>query len=259
MLFTDSHCHFDFKEFAQTREAVAKNCLDLGVHQLIVPAIAPSNWQAVLALETQSELKLHKALGIHPWFLNDLTLADVEDLSSLVTRHHSEIIAIGEIGIDGKIAEDYDNLTKQIQFFDAQLALAAKSQLPVIVHHRKSHPLLVERIKSAKYSGGGIVHAFSGSFQQAKHYLDLGFKLGIGGTITYERAAKTRKTVTKLPLESMVLETDAPAMPIFQQKIQHNSPENIPLIFDALTDLRQEPKDLIAEQLENNIINLFSA
>ncbi|QOL25516.1 TatD family hydrolase [Thalassotalea sp. LPB0316] len=257
MFFTDSHCHFDFKAFDQARESIAKSCLNLGVHQLIVPAIAPSNWHQVLTLSTATPLKLHKALGIHPWFLNDLTTDHLDQLLALLLQYKDSLIAVGEIGIDGKIAEEHDNLSKQIEFFDRQLTIAKQVQLPVIIHHRKSHPLLVERLKASKFDGGGVIHAFSGSYQQAKHYLDLGFKLGIGGTITYQRAQKTLNTVRKLPLDAIVLETDAPAMPIFEQSTEHNSPQNIPVIFDYLVKLRTEPKEMIAQQIENNINKAF--
>jgi len=129
--------------------------------------------------------------------------------------------------------------------------------LPIIVHHRRSHNEVIERIKKFKPLRAGIIHAFSGSYQQAKTYLDLGFKLGIGGTITYPRAAKTIKAIKRLPLDCLVLETDAPAMPLSDQQGQANSPINIIRIFNTLCDLRSESKEVISQTIEENVNQLF--
>lgn len=113
-----------------------------------------------------------------------------QQLDAIVEQNHTSLSAIGECGIDGTIAEQHDNMAAQITAFNHQLALAKSYDLPVIVHHRKSHQQVTSLLKQAQLSKGGIVHAFSGSYQQAKAYLDMGFKLGIGGTITYERAKR---------------------------------------------------------------------
>ena len=275
--FTDSHCHLDFSEFEQHREHLLSQCYQAGIHRIVVPSIAPSNWQQVLELATQnyqhnkqqtdqqekqqnkpsSSPKIYACLGIHPWFLNDLSESVLEQLNQLINRHKNEIIAVGEAGIDGAIAKQQGNLSKQQVFFEYQLMLAKQHQLPIIVHHRQSHQWLAPALKIAHLSRAGIIHAFSGSYQQAKQYLDLGFKLGIGGTISYERAQKTINTVKKLPLDSLVLETDAPSMPLAGYQGQANSPLRLIDVFQHLCQLRAEPAEDIAEQLESNINQLF--
>ena len=258
MRFTDSHCHLDFDPLNLELTKLLLACSESGVKRIVVPGVSPDNWQQVLALKSTNQVTIYKALGIHPWYLNDLDESALACLENSIDNNQDKLVAVGEIGIDGKIAEQQHNLTKQIQFFDRQLAIASKRKLPAIIHHRKSHPIIVERLKSLRFEQGGIIHAFSGSYQQAKHYLDKGFKLGIGGTITYDRAEKTRKTVSKLPIDSIVLETDAPSMPVFSQKEPHNSPLNIPLIFNCLTKLRTETAEQLAFQLENNITSAFN-
>ncbi|MGJ8693530.1 MAG: TatD family hydrolase [Thalassotalea sp.] len=267
MIFTDSHCHLDFPEFSEQLPQLLSACADNNIQQIIIPSIGPKNWQQVLTLaaqhQTASSCRLFACLGIHPWFLNDLNEQSLADLTTLAVNHQAQIIAIGETGIDGTIAEQQaepkKHLAKQISFFEHQLNLANQLDLPVIVHHRKSHQQLVPILKKHALSRAGIIHAFSGSYQQAKAYLDLGYKLGIGGTITYPRAIKTIKTVQKLPLTSLVLETDAPAMPLAGFQGQVNSPLRIIDVFNQLVSLRTESPAAIAQQLELNVADVFSA
>ncbi len=120
MLFTDSHCHLDFPEFEDNLAILLSACAAKQIHRIIVPSIAPNNWQKVLTLvnNNNSSIKLFAALGIHPWFLNELSDADLTQLTTYVQQHKTNIIAIGEAGIDGKIAEQNSNLSKQLHFFD---------------------------------------------------------------------------------------------------------------------------------------------
>lgn len=259
MLFTDSHCHLDFPEFEDNLAILLSACAAKQIHRIIVPSIAPNNWQKVLTLvnKNHSSIKLFAALGIHPWFLNELSDTDLTQLTTYVQQHKTDIIAIGEAGIDGKIAEQNSNLSKQLHFFDYQLALAQQQQLPIIIHHRRSHQHIVPLLKQHSLTKTGVIHAFSGGYQQAKQYIDLGYKLGIGGTITYLRAKKTINAIKRLPLSSFVLETDAPAMPLegFQGEI--NSPLRIINVFNALVNIRHEGAIQIAEQLELNADALY--
>ncbi|REL28137.1 TatD family deoxyribonuclease [Thalassotalea euphylliae] len=261
--FTDSHCHLDFTELAEQLDNVLATCQQRNIKRIIVPSIGPQNWQSVLSLTTNTtdDVAVYPCLGIHPWFLDDLPADAISQLDLLVNQHKQSLIALGEMGVDGTIAKNADapekNLAQQIDIFEQQLLLADKHQLPVIVHHRRSHQEVVRSLKKAKLTKGGIVHAFSGSYQQAKQYLDLGFLLGIGGTITYPRAAKTINTVKKLPIEAMVLETDAPSMPLAGFQGQANHPKHVTDVFDTLASLRSEERNALAEQLEKNIDQLF--
>ena len=265
MIFTDSHCHLDFPELFQQLPQLLTKCSDKNIKRIVIPSVDPNNWQNVLDLSQQHQsthCQLLACLGIHPWFLDSLSALDLSNLTKLATEQQTELAAIGETGIDLTIAEQSlepeKHLAKQIDFFEYQLHLANQLNLPVIIHHRKSHQHIVPILKKMKVKKAGIIHAFSGSFEQAKNYLDLGFKLGIGGTITYPRALKTIKTVTKLPLQSLVLETDAPAMPLNNFQGQVNTPLRILDIFQALIALRSEPKREIAAQLEKNVAQVFN-
>ena len=266
MKFTDSHCHLDFDEFSQQRNTLINQCADNNIHQIIVPSIHPKNWDKVLtlanslypnSLSPNIGCNIYPCLGIHPWFLEGLNQQDLTALSVIVESNKDKVIAIGEAGIDGGIIKKEDNLAQQIEFFRHQLQLAKQHKLPIIVHHRQSHQHIVPLIKQANLSAGGVIHAFSGSYQQAKEYVDLGFKLGIGGTITYPRARKTINAIKRLPVSCLVLETDAPSMPLFGQQGKENSPLALLDVFNALTEIRDETPEALATQLEENIDQLF--
>ena len=254
--FTDSHCHLDFDAFSQDLPNLLTQCQRANIHQIVIPTIGPKNWHKTLLLakeHTTEPLTLHPCLGIHPWFLDDLRPDSLDVLAQLVNTHSNEIVAIGEAGIDGVIDNEKNNLAQQINIFEQQLDLAKKHHLPIIVHHRRSHQHIVPLLRKKKLAQGGIIHAFSGSYQQACQYIDLGFKLGIGGTITYPRAEKTIKAIKRLPLTSLVLETDAPAMPIYGFQGQDNSPLQLINIFQTLASLRVESTAEVANTLESNI------
>ena len=260
MKFTDSHCHLDFDEFTSNLNRLIDECNNKNIHQIIIPAITPDNWQKVVDLPTiysESPCKLFSCLGIHPWFLKPLTQQHLTQLSQFIKQYKQHIVAIGETGIDGVIAKEENNLAQQIHFFDHHLALAKEYHLPIIVHHRRSHTEVLERIKAAKLNHGGIIHAFSGSYQQACQYIDLGFKLGIGGTITYSRAEKTIKAIKRVPLNSLVLETDAPSMPLSGFQGTANSPIRLLDVFFHLVEIRSETAEEISSTIEQTIKQLF--
>jgi len=261
MLLTDSHCHLDFDEFSNDLPQLLLKCAEQGIHQVIIPSISPNNWQKVLTLcssrQESAHPLLYACLGIHPWFLKNLTDEHLNDLSQLVSTNKKNIIAIGEAGIDGVIAKEQNNLTQPQHFFEYQLMLAQHHDLPIIVHHRRSHAEVIALLKKVKLNRSGIIHAFSGSYQQASQYIDLGFKLGIGGTITYQRAIKTIKTVKRLPSSSFVLETDAPSMPLADHQGQANSPLRLIDVFNCLVNIRDESAQQLAISIEDTVKNLF--
>lgn len=277
MQFTDSHCHLDDIAFSDNFSALLTQCQQLDIKRIIIPAIAPKNFQRVVNISqvhSTDGLKLYACLGIHPWFLQELDQSHLIQLSQLVKEERDRIIAIGEIGIDGAIAKNAEkygqtpeeNLAKQSNFFDYQLNLAKEQKLPVIIHHRQSHDKIIPFLKKYQLNKAGVIHGFSGSYQQATDYIDLGFKLGIGSTITYSRAKKTMNAIKRLPLTSLLLETDAPSMPLSKEVVdldasyeqsQANSPINLIRIFKCLTAIRPESPSEIAEQIELNIDALF--
>lgn len=257
--FTDTHCHLDFAPLIDSLPSLLQQCAQANINRIVVPSVSPSNWQTIINLTKTQDLpvQLHACAGIHPWYLQDLEDSCLEELAQFIEANNKSLIAIGETGIDGKIAIEQDNLRKQRDYFLEHIALANKHNKPLIIHHRRSHNDIIEIIKASPVKHGGIIHAFSGSFQQGKTYIDAGFKLGIGGTITYPRAKKTINAIKRFPLEALVLETDAPAMPISGEQGLANSPIKLRNIFDELVKIRSESTDQIASALEQNVNQVF--
>lgn len=247
----DTHCHLDLPELAAQQHHYWHEAEHAGVASLLIPAVEPPAWHNLLALHQQFPL-WHIALGIHPWWAEKYAVASLKPLAELLSNQHNNICAVGEIGLDFALGQQSFDIQQQL--FAAQLLLAKRYRKPVILHHRKSQPQLLAELKRQQFSEGGILHAFSGSQQQAQAFIELGFKLGIGGTITYDRAEKTRNTVRKLPLCNFVLETDAPSMPLSGYQGQVNTPAQLVLVFEAFCKLRPESPDDIARQLWQNSI-----
>ena len=254
MKLFDTHCHLDLPELAAAQALHWQQAQQAGVAALVIPAVQQSAWPNLLTLH-QQQPNWHIALGIHPWWAAQHSSDAMVELDKLLTTHSSAIVAVGEIGLD--FALDEATFAIQQQLFTAQLALAKQHSKPVILHHRKSQPQLLAELKQQQFSAGGILHAFSGSQQQGMAFVDLGFKLGIGGTITYERAEKTRNTVRKLPLECFVLETDAPAMPLAGYQGEVNTPAKLALVFAAFCQLRPEPPEQVAASLWHNSVEIL--
>ena len=246
MEIIDTHCHLDVSDFDNDRDEVLKNCHKKGISRLIVPAIQSSTWHNLLDL-CKDETGLYPALGLHPVFINQHQANDVENLEQLLKTISP--VAIGEIGLDFYIKEL--DPQQQIQLFEAQLQIAKNHDLPVILHVRKAHDQVLQLLKKVKVKGG-FCHAFNGNLQQANKYIELGFKLGFGGTLTYENAHKIHKLAKELPLDSIVLETDAPDMVVNSHKGQRNSPEYITDCLNSLAKIRNEDVELIAKQTTQN-------
>ena len=258
MKYSDSHCHIDFPELYNVKKTLFNQCLSLGIHRILVPAVCPNNWQKVLSLPSQDHnLTVKPCLGIHPWYLQGLTFKDLDNLADLAKKEQDKIVAIGETGIDGTIALQQGNMAKQKTFLEYQIGLANALKKPMVLHHRRCHNELMNQLKQKPIKYGGVIHAFSGSYQQGKTYVDMGFKLGIGGTLTYPRAKKTINAIKRFPLNTLLLETDAPAMPLFGEQGKANSPINLIKIFNALSHIRKEDKQQLAQQLEVNFTQLF--
>lgn len=256
--FFDSHCHFDFSEFDADREAIWRQCLAQGINKMLVPGVAPGQWKIAAQLSA-SQRGIYFAAGVHPWWIKSLNAGDGH--TSAMTYRLREFlanprcVAVGECGLDAMIET---SLAEQLRVFNMHLQVASELCLPLIIHCRKAHNELMAALKQYKLPAGGVIHGFSGSIDLAESYWLLGFRLGIGGTITYERAAKTRAAVKLLPIEAMVLETDAPAMPLQGRQGQRNSPLNIALVAKALADIRGESLQDIACHTSQNACRLFA-
>lgn len=257
-MFIDSHCHFNFEHFKVNRKLLMFALNNAHINKLIIPGTDAQRWPEIIKLTKQYE-GLYFALGLHPHFLTDFEPQQLIQLEHLLTKTRqqsgSKCVALGEIGLDKLIDSD---LALQESVFLAQLAIAQSLKLPVILHVVKTQSRVLELLKQVNFSYGGVYHAFSGSAEVAKEFIKLGFKLGIGGVITYPRAKKTRSALQQLPLSSLILETDAPDMPVYQQIATNNSPANLPIIFNALCELREESASVLEHQLYNNTLSIFS-
>ncbi len=254
MRLFDTHCHFDFDEFAHSFSDELEQAQSAHVKRILIPSIGKTNWLRVKSLAEQHPSNIFYALGFHPYFLSSFAETQLSELESLLSHSDAACVAIGECGLDGMIDVD-SGLQERV--FEAQLLLAGQAKLPVILHSRKTHNRLLQIIKQHRFNQGGVLHAFSGSEQQAKQFIDSGFKIGVGGAITYPRANKTRQAIAALPLESLVLETDAPDMPICGQQGQTNHPKYLEKILDELAEIRGDDKVELAKQLWKNSLSLF--
>ncbi|MDH5425541.1 MAG: TatD family hydrolase [Gammaproteobacteria bacterium] len=251
MNITDTHCHIDLAVFDADRDSIIKNCLSLGINRLVVPAIAANSWDNLLNITRQYSCLSH-ALGLHPVFIRQHKPSDISSLEQYINQHKP--IAVGEIGLDFFI-ENPDR-EKQKDVFNDQLLLAEQHRLPVILHVRKAHDDVLALLKSKKITGGSC-HAFNGSLDQAKRYIDLGFKLGFGGTMTYPNARKIHELARQLPLESILLETDAPDMSGFSHQGSRNQPDFIIDALKALADIKSMSLQELAMQTTDNAREVF--
>ena len=253
--FIDTHCHFDFPPFTGDESASLQRACEAGVGSIIVPATEAANFSRVLAL-ADNYPPLFAALGLHPIVIEHHSDDCLDQLQQALDKRPQKLVAVGEIGLD--LYRDDPQFDQQEWILEAQLKLAKRYELPVILHSRRTHDKLAMHLKRHALPRTGVVHGFSGSFQQAERFVQLGYKIGVGGTITYPRASKTRDVIAKLPLASLLLETDAPDMPLNGFQGQPNRPEQAARVFAVLCELRPEPADEIAEVLLNNTYTLFN-
>lgn len=251
----DTHCHFDFAPFCDVPTQALQQAQAAGVTALIVPAVNAERIAQVLAL-AQQHAAIYAAVGLHPIYPHQS--ADLDLLAATLAQHHTDdkLVAIGEIGLDAW--HQAADLAQQQQLLHEQLALARHYQLPVILHSRKTHAQLYQLLKQAKLPQTGVLHGYSGSFEQAMQFVKLGYKIGVGGVITYPRANKTRQAIAALPLESLLLETDAPDMPLNGFQGEANRPERLAIILSTLAELRPEPLTQIAQTIEQTTRELFA-
>ena len=246
MNLIDSHIHLDFEAFDDDREILLANVRTKGVSRFVVPATTRKSWPRIDGL-TQSNPAISVAYGIHPYFSQAHTLDDCEALNSWLETHHS--IAIGEIGLDYFLKEL--DKSQQMKLFDAQLEIASSHRMPVILHARKAVDDVINQLKSHGIEQG-IVHSFNGSHVQATRLIEMGFKLGFGGAITYPRATRLQTLIKKLPLDSICLETDAPDQPPVGYMGNRNEPLALIEVLEFIARLRNSEPEIIAHQTSEN-------
>jgi len=210
-MWTDTHCHLDAAEFDADREAVVARALAAGVSQIVIPAVEPANFDTVRELAAAHGFSY--ALGIHPLYVMRAPADALAQLGKALQAHRDDprLVAVGEIGLDFFVP-GLDAATQQ-RLYVEQLKLAQRAGLPVLLHVRKSADQLLAGLRRVGFSQGGIVHAFNGSEQQAQAFIALGFRLGFGGTLTFDRSLQIRRIAAAVPESALVLETDAPDIP----------------------------------------------
>lgn len=247
----DSHSHFDVTEFNGDRDVVHARALAARVTRQIVPAIDAARWPHLKLVCDQFE-GLYPAYGLHPMFLDVHRPQHLDELRRWIERERP--VAVGECGLDFFV-EGLDAEVQQF-YFDAQLRLAREFDLPVIVHARRAVEAVIASIRRI---GGlrGVIHSFPGSKQQAAQLHDLGFKLGIGGPVTYERANRLRDVVSTVPVDQLLLETDSPDQPNCGHRGQRNEPANMVEVLDAVAGLRGMTRGDLAAATTANAARLF--
>jgi TatD DNase family protein len=247
----DSHVHLDDEAFSADRDAVIERASRAGVDRMIVPGVDAESWPRIKALCAKSR-RLHPAYGLHPLFLPKHVPEHVDALSSWLDQEN--VVAVGEIGLDFHV-EGLDR-DAQRHFFLRQLQLARQRDLPVIVHARGA---LEEVSLTLRRTGGlrGVVHSFSGSQQQAQHLWDIGFHLGIGGPVTYPRAQRLRRIVAQMPIEFLLLESDAPDQPGAAHRGERNEPARVADVLQCIAALRGETEAYVASATSANASRLF--
>ena len=253
--FVDTHCHFDFPPFTGEEQASIDLAAGAGVEAIIVPAIQAARFERVLRLGREYPA-IWVALGLHPIVIETHRDEDLDLLEEAIRAGSDKLVAIGEIGLD--LYREDPQFDRQEAILAAQLKLAKRYDLPVILHSRRTHDKLAMHLKRHDLPRTGVVHGFAGSLQQAQRFIDMGYSIGVGGTITYPRASKTRDVMARLPLSALLLETDAPDMPLNGFQGQPNRPEQAARVFETLCELRPEPADEIADALLNNALTRFA-
>ncbi|PTU76350.1 TatD family hydrolase [Pseudomonas mangrovi] len=256
MRLIDTHTHLDFPDFDADRDAVLERSRALGVERMVVLGVHQANWQRVWELVERSD-GLYAAFGLHPVYLEEHRPEHLQELRDWLERlgSHPSCCAVGEFGLDYFI-ESLDRNAQQ-KLFEAQLALAAEFDKPVLLHVRRAHAATIATLKRFRLPRAGIVHAFAGSTEEAREYLKLGFRLGLGGASTWPQAQRLRSVVAGLPLDAVVLETDSPDMAPAMHPQQRNSPEYLPQICGELATLMGVDSDTLAAASSANACALF--
>ena len=257
MELIDTHTHLDFPDFDADRPALLTESRALGVRQMVILGVYRDNWQRVWDL-VQSDPDLHAALGLHPVYLDQHRPDDVAQLREWLSRlaGHRQLCAVGEIGLDYYIPTL--DRERQQALFEAQLQLAVEFELPALIHVRRSHADVIATLKRMGPKRAGIIHAFAGSFEEAREYIKLGFKLGLGGAATWPQALRMHRVLAQLPLDAVVLETDSPDMAPAMFPGQRNSPAHLPAICEALAEIMGVSPERLAEASTANARQLFN-
>jgi TatD DNase family protein len=251
MQLVDTHCHLDVPEFDADRDDVVRRARAAGVTRQIVPAIEAATWPGLRDACARDD-GLFPAYGLHPLLIASHREEHLRALREWIERERP--VAVGECGLDYYI----DGLDRDVQatYFDGQLEIARDYDLPLVVHARRAVDAVMASIKRVGKLRG-VIHSFAGSEEQARQLADLGFLIGIGGPVTYERANRVRRVAANIPLDTLLLETDAPDQPDCAHRGQRNEPARMLRVLETIATLRNEAPDTIARATTRNAERLF--
>lgn len=250
-MFVDTHCHV-YPEYYSDIDCVVNECMSEGVNNIVVSGCDRKSINQVLDVIKNYDM-VYAALGYHPsecLLVNDSDLLEIENY----IFNNKKIIGIGEIGLDYHYGKD--DKEQQILLFEKQLKLAEKCNLPVVIHSRDATMDTINILK--KYKVSGIIHCFSGSYETALEYIKMGFKLGIGGVITFKNSTKLREVVEKIDLSNIVLETDSPYLTPEPFRGKTNSPKNIPIIANKIAIIKGVSVSMVEELTYKNVTEVFN-
>jgi len=262
-MFCDTHCHIDFEDYDADRAEVLERAKQANLCFLINPGIDLASSKAALSLSLEYPGFIFAAVGIHPNYVSSMANGDLERLSDLA--HTQALVAIGEIGLD--YYREYSEPAQQREAFLAQLDLAARCELPVIIHNREASRDLVLILSEWQHglpAGSrlkrlpGVLHAYSGSLDEALELAELNFAFGLGGPVTYHNGAERRAVAAGLPLQKILLETDAPFLTPHPHRGKRNEPAYIPLIAAEIARLHERTPEEVGEITTQNAIRLFN-
>lgn len=250
----DSHCHIDLLDFEQGLDGLFSQLITSPVKGVLAPAIHLLSCQQLTQWQHRFPHRIDVAFGQHPCFLNEKSEQEFAVIEQLAAENCERLVAIGETGLDGKCSIDAQ---WQKRSLIRHIALANQLDLPVILHYHAAENELLSILKRHPVKNGGAIHAFSGSIESAKRFIDKGFYLGIGGIISYPRANKTRRTVAAIGMAHLLLETDAPSMPLCGFQGKKNSPLMLPLVAAQMSELLDQPVNTISAITSHNYRTVF--
>ncbi|MCK4709731.1 MAG: TatD family hydrolase [Gammaproteobacteria bacterium] len=251
-LLNDSHCHLDDDRFDDDRDQVMQRAFEQGIRHLVIPATTAERWEKVRTT-AQTYLGVYASYGLHPMFMQVHKPEHVAELDAWLDIE--DAVAVGECGLD--FYQGNSDQQQQLELFRGQLDVALNHHLPVIIHSRKSLDLVLREIRRCGI-GRGVIHSFSGSLQQAEQLVELGFKLGIAATVSFERAKKLREIISKIDINALLIESDAPDQPGAQHRGERNEPAFIVDHLQIMAGLRNMPVDELASKVTQNCVDLFS-
>lgn len=247
----DSHCHLDFKIFDPDREQVLRRASEKNISDIIIPGTQSIYWDRIKKI-CDANKHLHACYGLHPYWAGTHREKDIDRLTDFID--YNEAVAVGECGLDFR-KQQADKKT-QLHFLEAQLDLASNKNLPVVIHAVNATETIIQIVKKFK-NLKGMIHSYSGSSEQARQLIDLGFLISVGGSVTFDNAKKIKQVVTDIPLTSLLIETDAPDQVDQNNLGKRNEPAYLVNTAAAIAGLKQISIDAIAEQTTENAKKLF--